>query len=176
MNLKIYYFFLLNILLNSIIPQTLTNDININLFYIERNKNKNKVYYALKLNKECEINTQEPIFVYWLNLEMKKPTTSPIRWFEKKAYGIKEQTKHSSRQLKLILNALPTKVIYIKYFRDKKSKQCKAIPMSKISNVKSRLSKVYVFAKKKFLIPQVQYIDIYGRLPNASPIKERILP
>ena len=148
----------------------------IGLFHIERNKNKNQVHYAIRLDKNCKPKNKEPIYVYWLDLEAKTPEISSLTWIDQPAYGIQKQTKTSDSQVKLLLKALPNKVIYVQYFKDKKRNTCKASASTKISNKKSTLRMVYVFAKATLFIPVVQYIDIFGKLPNGSSVKERILP
>ena len=149
---------------------------SVNLFHIERNKNKNQVHYAIRLNKNCEPIAKKPVYAYWLNLEAKKPKTSPVKWYQQAAYGIKEQKKNAANEFKIILKALPTKKIYVRYFRNKRSDQCSATAWTQVAGKRARLNTVYVFAKEKFLIPKVKYVDIFGKLPNGAAIKERIIP
>ena len=149
---------------------------SVNLFHIERNKNKNQVHYAIRLNKNCEPAVKKPVYAYWLNLEAKKLKTSPVKWYQKAAYGIKEQKKNAANQWKIILKALPTKKIYVRHFRNKKSDQCSATAWTQVAGKRARLNTVYVFAKEKSLIPKVKYVDIFGKLANGTAIKERIIP
>ena len=150
--------------------------LKINLFHIERNKNRNQVHYAIKLTKDCHLPDKESMFVYWLDLELKKYQTSNIKWFEQRAYGIKQQTEKFPSQLEVILYALPERKIYVKYFQEQKTKECKAIATMKISNTKVELRKVYVFAKERFFIPTVKYIELFGETSEREVIKEKISP
>ena len=171
----LFNFLYCNFLLSTEI-KTKTNHTNIKLFHIERNKNKNQVHYAITLNSVCKPNGNKPIYAYWLDLEAKKPVISKIRWYEQKAYGIKVQKNIPPNQFSMILYAFPKQNIYVTFFLDEKTKRCKAIASTTILNKQALLYKMYVFAKTKFLIPSVQYVDVFGKLPNGSLIKERLLP
>ncbi len=178
--MKLFYvlllsFFCVNFVFSNKIKEKKTKT-RINLFHIERNKNKNQVHYAITLNGNCRPNSNQPIYVYWLTLEAEKPVTSKIRWYEQRAYGIKEQKQKDPNQFAMILYAFPQKDIYVTFSFDKKKRRCKAVASTKILHREALLHRIYVFAKEKFLIPSVEYVDVFGRLPDGSPIKERLSP
>ncbi len=140
------------------------------LFYIERNKNRNRVQYAVRLDANCLPKGKKPIYAYWRMLEKGPRVTESVGYFERKAYGIKSQ-KVVKNQIKMTMQALPKKKVTVSF--EKKNGKCLAKASTSINKNQAILSKIYVFAVEGLMLPTVKYIDILGKA-SGRPVKERI--
>lgn len=154
----------------------------VDLFYIERNKNKNRVYYTVQLDQYCLIIEKEPIDAYWLMLEKGPDKKEKLNMIERKmAYGIGEQKINADKKevhFKLKASNLDKKK-FKAIAGQGKDKKCKGQGMMFFDKDKkwAQLKKIYVFAKDRLIgLPDVKYVDITGVLPDGSEIKERIVP
>ncbi|HRP69736.1 MAG TPA: DUF4833 domain-containing protein [Turneriella sp.] len=141
------------------------------VFYIQRNKNRNEVHYALRLNPEaCVPVGKHPLFAYWRNLEISPTAIEPIGRFESIAYGIASQ-ELKGNDLFVKLRAFPERIIRIHF---EKNPRCTATAHVTINGRESELKFIYVFAKEGLIKPTVIYVDINGQL-NGVKVSERIL-
>lgn len=63
------------------------------VFYISRNYHRNLVYYDIQL-KDGKLDLEEPLKVYWYNVEDKPVTTSPLTFIQRQlAYGYSVEKK-----------------------------------------------------------------------------------
>ena len=142
------------------------------LFHIKRNKNRNQVHYAISYNSaECTPAKKEPVYGYWLDLEIGPNVVNPIGTFESMAYGIKSQS-YTNGTLDLRLKALPEQLIQVKF--NKLADSCKVDAFTSISGNEGVLKEIYVFAEEGMITPTVKYVDIIGTRAGSS-IKQRIL-
>ncbi|MBV6492319.1 MAG: hypothetical protein LDLANPLL_00312 [Turneriella sp.] len=140
-------------------------------FFIQRNKNKNEVHYALRFDKKtCEPKGRNPIFGYWRNLEIGPHAYEPIGRFESLAYGISSQERNGKNYF-IRLRAFPERLIRLHF---EKGAKCQFTPYLSINGKESILTHIYVFAKEGLVKPTVLYVDIFGKL-NGAQVSERVL-
>jgi hypothetical protein len=149
------------------------NTVLIDLFHIERNKNRNLVQYAIELDAQtCKAINNNAIKVFWKMLGEGPNETEDLLIFEQPAYGVKN-TEIDTDSVTTRLNAIESKIIRIT--TEKTNDTCTANPTTLINSQQSRLARVYVQAKERtFLWPKVQWIDVYGQNTDGSELTERI--
>lgn len=160
---KVFTLFLVLILSDSIL---LPQDLNLNLFKIERSKNANIVAYDIRILPEGSVDRRNPIDVYWL-MNAEHGQRHEVSSFEKRAYGYKA-SYNKEGYYNLILKALPNRQIQIVNIDN----TYKA--MIKINDEDAYLLTVYVSANNSF-IPKVEYITLAGEsLKTHNKITEKI--
>jgi hypothetical protein len=143
------------------------------LFYVERNKNKNRVLYQIKQDQVCRVTQLKPLRPIWHDLEEGKHVYSHLSTFDKIAYGISDQIKDGD-SYKVKIKALEEREFKVQI---QEGSDCKYKAIFQIKNHKAYLNKIYVFAKETFYIPKVKYIKLYGkRVDNGKNIIEKIIP
>lgn len=142
------------------------------LFYIERSKNKNRVYYDANFNVNGAINTEKPIDVYWLNLEENYGKRGELSYIqEKMAYGYKSE-KINDRCYQIKLKAFDKRIISL--LIDIKGK---AIAQMKINGKIAELTHLFIKATDKGIATSVEYIEIFGTdIYTKTEVYEKILP
>ena len=147
--------------------------ISLDMFHIERNKNRNLVKYAVYVNKQsCLPGNSEPAHVYWRNLEVSPTDVSNLLIYEWPAYDIDSQSIKDDK-LHMRLEALPEKLITVEFAKGENG--CSATPHMLINGKEAVLKEVYVFAKeRKFWLPKVMWIDIRGNHSPGTVVNERI--
>jgi hypothetical protein len=142
---------------------------DINLFFVRRNKNRNEVHYALRIDPATgKPPTREPVFGYWQMHEKGAGVTEPITVFEQMAFGIESQN-FAGDTILLKLRAFPERVIRIA--QDAATGQWK--PLIRIFEKDCELSSFYVFAEDTLFLPKVKYIEVHGKNQGAE-VTERI--
>ncbi len=142
------------------------------LFYIERSKNKNRVYYDANININGKLNAEQPIDVYWLNLEENYGKRGELSYIqEKMAYGYKS-VKISDRLFEIKLKAFDQRPINL--LIDNKGKTKAQI---KIQGKQAYLHHLFIKANDKGLATIVQYIELFGYdIYNKAEVYEKIIP
>lgn len=144
------------------------------LFVIERNKNRNQVQYAIRLDAGCAPVGDAPIEVFWRMLEVSPSATESIGAFEKMAYGIKSQARRGA-ETELRLEALPEKRLQVRTTKDP-SGACVAEAYAPVQGGQARLTRIYVQAEDSALLPSVQHIDVTGVSASGAILTERLAP
>lgn len=145
------------------------NSGDINLFFVRRNKNRNEVHYALRVDPAAgKPLAKEPVFGYWQMHEKGTGVTEPITVFEQMAFGIESQN-FAGDTILLKLRAFPERIIRIA--QDAATGEWK--PFISILGKDSELSSFYVFAEESLFLPKVKYIEVHG-IHNGAPVTERI--
>ncbi len=150
-------------------------------FYISKSSNRNRVDFALALDKGCIPRGSHPVFSYWRNLEEGPNKLSPLKDFEHKAYGIIEQkvvtqSKKNADQKKSVvqlkLRAISDRAITFEITQTKKG--CTVEPSTLIEGKPARLD--HVFAHVSGLLnASVDYIELHGIAANGkASVVERI--
>ena len=140
------------------------------LFYIERSKNANIVYYDICLKKNGELSDSNAALAYWVLESGKKEELGLIdRTF---AYGILSLEKTAVNRARFSIAALKR----LQFTIENISKEYKAV--ASINNREIIIEKIYVSAKENYLgLPKVVYVDIYGWTRGDNvPVRERLLP
>lgn len=145
---------------------------NQSLFYIERSKNKNRVYYDANFNTNGTINSEKPIDVYWLNLEENYGKRGELSYIqEKMAYGYKSE-KITDRCYQIKLKAFDKRIISL--LIDNKGK---AKAQMKIDGKMSNLNRLFIKATDKGIATSVEYIELYGNdIYTKTEVYEKIIP
>ncbi|MDR2039315.1 MAG: DUF4833 domain-containing protein [Bacteroidales bacterium] len=139
------------------------------LFHVERSLNRNIVCYDINISESGELNTLEPMTVYWIDREKYPGQSTGLNYIQKKlAFGY-EIDLNSENGVTIKLNAIKNRKVYIE--KDEFSKYyCK----TNINNQLSILNKIYVKVRPSNSL-DVEYIDLSGINPdNGSSVSERI--
>ncbi len=145
---------------------------NQSLFYIERSKNKNRVYYDANFNANGTINSEKPIDVYWLNLDENYGKRGELSYIqEKMAYGYKSE-KITDRCYQIKLKAFDKRIISL--LIDNKGK---AKAQMKIDGKMSNLNRLFIKATDKGIATSVEYIELFGTdIYTKTEVYEKIIP
>jgi len=143
----------------------------IQLFNIQRSKNKNEVRYELLINDDCTAKAKDPVHGYWQDLEQGPNVRSEIGTFEYIAYGISDQ-KIDGEWIHFKMKAIENKNFKAKLY--KKEGKCIAEAWATFKGQEGILKKVYIFAVEGMIKPTVKYIDLFGNLPNGQALQERM--
>ena len=141
------------------------------LFVIERNKNKNLVQYAVRLDAACAPVGDEPLGCFWRMLEQGPEATEEVGVFERRAYGIADQ-ECRPEGVTVHLRAVPERPVTVRTTRD--GGACRAEAYTRIDGAEARLTRIYVMADEAALLPSVTYIDLFGVAPDGRPLSERL--
>lgn len=143
------------------------------IFYIERNKNRNLVQYAVRmLPQSCEAASDEPVYGYWRDLEEGPNVTSPLLWYETPAYGFKSQEVRGN-VVEVRLRALPERPITVAL--SKNDLRCSAQATIEINGQPAMLEKIYVFAEEGWVKPTVKWIEVRGSLSGEAVIEHIVV-
>ncbi|NVN93952.1 MAG: DUF4833 domain-containing protein [Bacteroidetes bacterium] len=127
------------------------------LFYIERSKNKNRVYYDANFDINGIINAEKPIDVYWLNLEENYGKRGELSFIqEKMAYGYRSG-KISERTFEIKLKAFSKRPLIVLVDITGKAKA-----QIKIQGKQAILHHLFIKATDKGIVTTVQYIELFG--------------
>jgi hypothetical protein len=142
---------------------------NEHLFFIERSKNKNIVYYDVCRNDNNKLCDSNPVTAYWI-LEGGK--MEGLNSLEKKyAFGIKAVDLQDDN-FKFSIAACTDNTISIEKIKGRYR------AVTSVNNREIVLEKVYVNTKEgPFGLPKVSYIDYTGRTTQDNTrVKIRVVP
>ncbi|OFZ45796.1 MAG: hypothetical protein A2381_09355 [Bdellovibrionales bacterium RIFOXYB1_FULL_37_110] len=159
----LWIFFTVSLSANAINP--------VQLFIVQRSKNKNEVRYELRVDENCMPLGKEPVHGYWQELEKGPDVRSEMEGLDFLAYGIAYQ-KINGDTVKFKVKAIKDREYSVKSF--KKADTCYAEATTKISGKDAILKKVYISSVEKFLKVKVKYINLEGVLPDGTAIQERM--
>ena len=156
------------------------------LFVIGRSKNLNIVVYEARLNQRGdELDSKEPVIVYWLDLDpayqkqkRDKGITSDrleLNYIEKTmAYGLSSSphpTKPGHHTVQLV--AFSKRAVDV-YFDQAKGR---AVAMIEINGQQCELIRIFVAATDSWTgLPKVQHVDVIGLDAHGKQVTERITP
>ena len=143
------------------------------VFFIQRNKNKNEVHYAISLDESCRPQGDDPLKNYWLRLEDGPEVEKPLKLLQQVGYGIKSQ-KVTDGGVLVVLRNMAARPVTIETARE--GDRCTAVAYMTIAGERTRFERAYVFAKDGFLMPEVKYVDLFGTRDDGTPVEERIEP
>jgi hypothetical protein len=128
-----------------------------NLYIIQRNKNRNTVFYDLNVLPNGDVYSPKPIDCYWKMYE-KNGTREELTTFEKlTAYGYDIQ-KGSKGDYSIKMNSLKDRVCVLT--RDKSGLySC----VTHIGGKKSSLKRIYVYTVEGYIMTTVKYIELFGK-------------
>ncbi|MDD6209096.1 MAG: DUF4833 domain-containing protein [Bacteroidales bacterium] len=135
------------------------------LFYIARSVNKNLVCYDVNL-ENGELNTRDPLNIYWVNREEHPGETNGLSYFQRKmAYGYK-----------LVSAGNDSCVVTLTAYPDKELTICrqgsKYVSITTIDNQSAILKSLYVKADPNNPL-SVEYVELQGVSVNTGqPLTE----
>lgn len=149
----------------------------LDLFFIQRSKNKNEVHYLLKVDENCKIVADEPVSGIWKMLEDGPNETKALSMFDRMAYSAENQ-EVVDNWVHFNLKALETRPIRASTIYDAKTNKCSPIAQVKINEKWALLDHIFVSSKEGFPMPKVIYVDIFGKSLDSIPKKvaERVKP
>ena len=156
------------------------------LFVIGRSKNLNIVVYEAKLAASgTEVDSKEPVTVYWLDLDpayqkqkRDKGVASDrleLNYIEKTmAYGLSSQPHASKAGHHTVQLVAFSKRAVDVYFDSAKGR---AVAMIEINGVQCELLRIFVSATDSWTgLPKVQHVDVIGLDAQGKQVTERITP
>ena len=129
------------------------------LFYIQRNHNENTIIFDANFDKNGNLNTDNPIDVYWIRYQ-EQGQRMELRYIERKfADGVTCNKIESSENLFEVKIAAKSS----KYFRLKQIAPFKAVVHTKIKNKIAILDHIYVQSDNTSFWPRVSFYEQFGR-------------
>ena len=145
------------------------------LFYVQRSLNKNTIVYQLNVKENEEIDTKEPIKMYWVNYAG-KGDVELLNFIQRKyAYGldVKIIDKEKKSFCFNFVSYKPQTLYLIKSVSDKKYHV-----FSYFGNKLVIINRIYIHIEGgTFWYPKVKYIEVMGKDPlKNEEIIEKIIP
>ncbi len=149
--------------------QTDAKKLNILLFVIERNINKNIVCYDANILKNGTLNIEDPIDAYWLENETNGKRSELSYLQRRMAYGFSFE-KTAMGNVYVTLKAFDKRKILVSV--DKKGNSHALI---KINGSDANLTRIFVTARPK-MYTTVEFIELYGNdIRTGKALYEKIL-
>jgi hypothetical protein len=150
------------------IPKGITNQ----LFYLQRDPNRNTLIYELNIDKSGNLKEDEPVLAYWIRYDenqLKKDLSYVQRKF---AYGI-DAKKISKDQFELRFVSHKKLPLYL----TRSSEDKKFHVYVTINNKKLLLDRIFVRIEGgSFWIPNVKYVELRGvNQANDTMVTERLI-
>jgi hypothetical protein len=149
------------------------------VFYISKSDDHNRVDYGIHLDAQCVPTKDDAVFQYWRVFEKAPPVrVLALGALDYIAYGISEQrtlrktTNGAVHFMRLRqFQRTPIDIITSRNVDGRCSSQARTA----INGKASELTSVYVNLGKGFLIPSVEFIDVFGKdLQTGQNVSERI--
>jgi hypothetical protein len=142
------------------------------LFFIERNKNANRLHYVLDLNGRGDPKQDGPVSAYWQMLA-EDGHREELTWLERNfAYGWDIVGEVKARGFSLRLAAWDGRTISVEQ-QDKQRYLASVV----IDGKRASLRRIYVEAVEGAAMPTVRSVTLYGTdLKNGNKVSERITP
>lgn len=141
-----------------------------NLYIIQRNKNRNTVFYDLNVLPNGDVYPGKPIDCYWKMYE-KNGIREELTTFEKlTAYGY-DIHKGSKGDYFIKMNSLKDRVCQLN--RDKSGLySC----ITRIGGKRSSLKRIYVYTVEGYVMTTVKYIELFGKdALNGADTYEKVV-
>ena len=140
------------------------------LFHIERNKNTNIVVYDAQVLPDSNLAEEDPVTVYWLKLA-EGGHRKELKGIEKKmAYGFSVESREGNR-LVIEMKADVGRNLVV----DMHEGVYRAF--MEIDGRQALLEKIFIFAKEKFPIPDVKYLELFGvDVETGEDLYEKLEP
>ncbi len=139
------------------------------LFYIQRNQNLNTVVYEVNRLPDGRINSEFPMYVYWVRFS-DNGEIQELNYIQNKlAYGYEsEMITDDSFEFELVSYR------ELKFFVGK-DEEGKFSAHTKINKKMCKVCNIYVYVEDFGLFPDVKYIELYGQeMNNGLFVYEKI--
>jgi len=146
-----------------------SRSLNHTVFYIQRNKNANTVFYDARFDKSGRLDADSPIDVYYIQYAVDGKRTE-LNYLERTlAYGY-TSTQVAPNHYKIKLRAFPDRPVELLITPG----SVVPVAYTLINGKKSILTNLFVEAKPS-LYTSVKWVDLFGQDPETGkPVKERI--
>lgn len=140
----------------------------LNLFVIERSKNRNVVRYDLRLDRSGSYDPRRPLDVYWLMLA-EDGRREELSLLERQAYGFELLPSAKPSELGVRLVAVKSRPLTIRGGRGAYRAELS------IQGVPAYLERVFVATREGPLLPTVLYVELRGRSRgDGRALSERV--
>jgi hypothetical protein len=139
------------------------------LFRIERSKNANVVQYDAVTASPETLDGKTPVTNYWIRYA-EDGRREAVGALAQRAYGFKVVPENDGAWL-MYMKASPVRAIRVVRWAGR------WVAQMTIAGRSAVLSKMYVSANDKALIPSVRYVDLFGTdMATGQPLTERMTP
>ena len=145
------------------------------LFYVQRTINTNTLIYTLNLNKNGDIDINEPIKINWINYA-KDGSIEPLNYIQRNyAYGINVQLLDKEKKT-FSFNFVSYKKKSIYLIKSQLDNKYHAYYTSKSGLI--ILDRIFIQMEKgnSFWTPTIKYIEVAGVNLKNEKVSEKIIP
>ncbi len=140
------------------------------LFFIQRNLNANAVVYESNFDEEGNLDSEDPITVYWMRYA-DDGAKKDLGWFEKKlAYGVSTK-KINDTEFEVELVAYDGRKFTLKQIAKNKAEV-----FVTINGISQLVKHVYLEASDGGLMPSVAFIELFGEAEDGTAVYEKFKP
>ena len=142
------------------------------LFYLQRDPNLNTLIYELNIDKEGDLNEDQPVLAYWIRYD-ENQAKKDLSYVQRKfAYGV-DSKKLGKDQFELRFVSHKKLPLYLSKSADDK----KFHVYVTINNKKLLLERIFVRIEGgSFWIPNVKYVELRGvNQANGTLVTERLI-
>lgn len=141
------------------------------LFVIQRSTNENVVHYDAKIAPDGELDSHEPIIVYWI-MAAKDGRRQELSFLEKtKAYGISVMPGRTAHSYRIAL--ISDRRLEIQVYREDGAVRAETI----IEGRRAYLTKIYVSIRKGAFFSVPNSIELTGTdIATGKGLHETIVP
>jgi len=144
------------------------------LFYVQRTININTLVYTLNINKNGELDTEEPIKVNWINYARDTSTESLSYIQRKYAYGIDVKLVDKEKMM-YAFNFVSYKKKPIYLIKSQADNTYHAYYTTKTEVIS--LTRIFIQIEGgSFWVPKVKFIEVTGVNLKNEKVIERIIP
>jgi len=150
------------------VPKGISNQ----LFYLQRDPNLNTLIYELNLNKDGDVNEDQPVLAYWIRYD-ENQAKKDLSYVQRKfAYGV-DTKKLGKDQYELRFVSHKKLPLYLSKSADDKKYHVYVT----INNKKLLLDRIFVRIEGgSFWIPNVKYVELRGiNQTNGAVVTERLI-
>ena len=144
------------------------------LFYVQRTINANTLIYTLNVNKDGELNEEEPIKINWVNYASDS-TVESLNYIQRKyAYGVDAQLLDKEKKTySFVFVSYKKKPLYL----IKSEVDNKYHVFYQMKNEMVILNSVFIKIEGgSFWTPKIKYIDVSATNLKNEKVSERVIP
>jgi hypothetical protein len=141
----------------------------VEIFHIERSKNKNVVRYDARIGKDGQLDPREPVVSYWLEPSGKR---RPMEAFDRTffyGFSVRKDKSGNFWHFKIAAAKDRPMKLYLKEGQPRAE--------GRVGGVAAFLTKFYVKFAVGTTLPKVEYVDLIGvDAKTGEPKRERFVP
>src|SRR5262249_41160076 len=141
------------------------------LFVIERSKNKNIVAYDAKRGPAGDLESGDPVVVYWLLNGDKDKREELTHIEQERAYGVEVTPGGSPGTYSMVFKAQPKRQFTVRMLNG-----CPVVT-TQVDGHDAIVRKLYVKSKETLVFPQVPYLEFFGEdAATGKSLHEKFKP